>query len=69
MASSKRFISGAVCPQCQVVDKVYTFSEAGEKWRRCTRCDFSEELKEESVEELDAQQKIESEWQPVQFKE
>ena len=38
----KRFIAGALCPQCQQRDKVYVYFEGDEKWRACNRCDFNE---------------------------
>ena len=38
----KRFIAGALCPKCQQRDKIFTYFEAGEKWRACNRCDFNE---------------------------
>ncbi|MFT5209591.1 MAG: putative metal-binding protein (TIGR02443 family) [Flavobacterium sp.] len=42
--SLKRFIAGAVCPQCQVVDKIYTLNGEHGVSRNCADCDFSEQL-------------------------
>tara|TARA_B100000768_G_C11200432_1_gene341516 strand:+ start:348 stop:602 length:255 start_codon:yes stop_codon:yes gene_type:complete len=38
----KRFIAGAICPQCRKRDKVFVYYEADEKWRACSSCDFNE---------------------------
>ena len=38
----KRYIAGALCPQCQQRDKVFVYFEGDEKWRACNRCDFNE---------------------------
>jgi Zn ribbon nucleic-acid-binding protein len=54
MTGSKRFISGAVCPSCQVVDRIVIESLPGgegldeldeqEIRRRCVACGFTEQL-------------------------
>ena len=51
MTGSKRFISGAVCPSCQVVDRIVIESLQGsdeldeqEIRRRCVACGFTEQL-------------------------
>ena len=54
MTGSKRFISGAVCPACQVVDRIVIESVQGgegsdgldeqEVRRRCVACGFTEQL-------------------------
>ena len=54
MTGSKRFISGAVCPACQVVDRIVIESAQGgegsdgldeqEVRRRCVTCGFTEQL-------------------------
>lgn len=48
MASSsrKRFISGAVCPGCGAVDKVFVIEDGSGARRGCTQCDFSENLED-----------------------
>lgn len=43
---NKRFIAGAVCPNCKAQDKVFTFEEAGQKWRACVACDFRQAFDE-----------------------
>ena len=37
-----RFVAGAVCPQCQAVDRIVIETLEGEKHRRCVACGFSE---------------------------
>lgn len=42
---NKRFIAGATCPQCQQLDKIYTYrDEADKAWRACVNCGFSESI-------------------------
>lgn len=36
----RRFIAGAVCPQCQQVDKIFLAEEDGVEYRQCVRCGF-----------------------------
>ena len=43
---NKRFIAGARCPQCTALDKIFTYSEAGKKWRACAQCSFVESFDE-----------------------
>lgn len=38
----KRFIAGALCPQCKQRDKIFVYLEGDEKWRACSSCDFNE---------------------------
>lgn len=52
---NKRFISGALCPQCKEVDKVYTYLQDDKSWRACANCDFKESFsahEKKVVEEL-----------------
>lgn len=55
----KRFIAGAICPQCNETDKIFTFIEGVDdtekKWRACASCEFEQVLTEslDSNEELD----------------
>ena len=40
---TKRFIAGAVCPSCGVMDCVRMFrSETGRDYRECVECGFSD---------------------------
>ncbi len=51
---NKRFIAGAVCPACGAMDKIFTYENAGSKWRACVACELNEPFKEqESVSELE----------------
>ncbi|MEY4589701.1 MAG: hypothetical protein RL497_1777 [Pseudomonadota bacterium] len=40
--SKKRFIAGAVCPKCAVMDTVFTYKLNNQDWRGCVNCDFNE---------------------------
>lgn len=68
MGKKPRFISGAVCPSCQLIDKLVLQDIDGTSTRRCVRCGFSDslELEEDLAPEADGQP---SEWQPINFKE
>ena len=60
MNRSKRFISGAVCPSCQVVDRIVIESlQGGEGFdeldeqdirRRCVACGFTEQLDADALD-------------------
>lgn len=45
----RRFIAGAVCPECRQLDKLVTYEDAGENYRECVRCGFKEKLRFENV--------------------
>ncbi len=40
----KRFIAGAVCPQCGLQDKIVMYDEGHSSYRECVSCGFREEL-------------------------
>ncbi|MDA8962999.1 YheV family putative metal-binding protein [Pseudomonadales bacterium] len=47
---NKRFIAGAVCPQCKLADKIFTYlNDKDDQWRACASCDFEESLAEAFV--------------------
>ncbi|MDG1203980.1 MAG: YheV family putative metal-binding protein [Pseudomonadales bacterium] len=74
MTQKARFISGAVCPSCQLVDKLVLEDIDGVSTRRCVRCGFNDSLELESDAELADRQQAENdtqtgEWQPIRFKE
>jgi uncharacterized metal-binding protein (TIGR02443 family) len=44
---NKRFIAGAVCPQCKLADKIFIYlNDADDQWRACASWDFEESLAE-----------------------
>lgn len=44
----RRFIAGAVCPECQQMDKVVMYDDAqGRRWRECVSCGFKDEMTEQ----------------------
>lgn len=45
---NKRFIAGAVCPQCKQVDKIFVYlSDDDKKHRACASCGFQDSIDEE----------------------
>ena len=40
----KRFIAGAVCPQCGETDRLVVYKEDGFNFRACVSCDFKEKM-------------------------
>lgn len=40
--SSKRFIAGAVCPQCRSEDRVLVYRRDGQDCRECVACGWRE---------------------------
>ncbi|WP_086934307.1 YheV family putative zinc ribbon protein [Agarilytica rhodophyticola] len=40
----KRFIAGAVCPQCAAMDTLIMFKENDEEYRECVDCGFKDKL-------------------------
>lgn len=40
----RRFIAGAVCPQCRALDRIVLETGGAESRRCCIECDFSEVL-------------------------
>lgn len=43
----RRFIAGAVCPECQEMDKVVMYDDQhGRRWRECVSCGFQDEMPE-----------------------
>lgn len=39
----KRFIAGATCPQCQLIDKIVVFQQDGIEHCECVRCGHAEQ--------------------------
>lgn len=44
----KRFIAGAICPECKGEDTIYTEVVAEKRFRACVNCDFREEMRFEN---------------------
>ncbi|HSC76806.1 MAG TPA: YheV family putative zinc ribbon protein [Pseudomonadales bacterium] len=50
----KRFVAGAKCPQCQMVDKVVMFRKDGIQYQACVSCGYQDEMAfERSFRELE----------------
>ena len=41
----KRFIAGAVCPSCGLMDKLVTYQEQAKDYRECVSCGFKDEMR------------------------
>lgn len=41
----KRFIAGAVCPQCKDVDSIFIEITENKRFRACVSCEFREEMR------------------------
>lgn len=47
---ARRFIAGAVCPECQQMDKIVTYKQNGEEVAECVACGYlSYRPKEEDI--------------------
>ena len=44
----KRFIAGAVCPHCGLMDKVVMLMDSDDKHRECVSCGYSDRLDDKS---------------------
>ncbi|GAB2785263.1 YheV family putative zinc ribbon protein [Halomonas shantousis] len=44
MATTKRFIAGAICPRCAAMDRIRSWEQNGVRYRDCVSCDFFEQL-------------------------
>jgi len=45
--SVKRFIAGAICPQCQQLDKLVVYREADIEICACVRCGYQQQQETE----------------------
>jgi len=53
---TRRFIAGAVCPECQKIDKIVTYKQDGEDVAECVSCGYvSERPKEDEVRAINAE--------------
>lgn len=41
--TQKRFIAGAVCPKCQLNDKIVVYQEADTAYCECVRCGYQQQ--------------------------
>ncbi len=44
-AGRKRFIAGAVCPKCGMLDRIVVYREQEKDHRECVNCGFKDELR------------------------
>ncbi|MFU8813753.1 MAG: YheV family putative zinc ribbon protein [Pseudomonadales bacterium] len=40
----RRFIAGAICPQCRAMDRLFIERDQGVPRRRCVACGYADEL-------------------------
>lgn len=72
--NKRRFIAGAICPQCKEVDKIVIYQEKGVDVRECVRCDykdiqtFASSPNEPATRVNKSRSEREAEEQPVQIK-
>ncbi len=53
---TRRFIAGAVCPECQKMDKIITYKQDGEDIAECVSCGYvSQRPKEDEVRAINAE--------------
>jgi uncharacterized metal-binding protein (TIGR02443 family) len=43
--AQRRFIAGAVCPKCAVMDKLVVFKKDDKSFRECVSCGYHQEMK------------------------
>ncbi len=65
MTSRKRFIAGAICPQCGVEDLIYVVQTAAGQSRHCNQCDFKQNLDDLPVVSTE---KAVGDWQPIKLR-
>lgn len=41
----KRFIAGAVCPRCGVMDRLRTYRDDQREYRECVSCDYQDAMR------------------------
>ena len=41
---TKRFIAGAVCPKCALLDKIVMYRSEDGEYRECVSCDFTDKM-------------------------
>lgn len=42
--TKKRFIAGAVCPACGLMDKIINYQDDEKNYRECVSCGFKDEI-------------------------
>ncbi len=71
MQKNRRFIAGAVCPRCGIMDRIVTFDNEQGQFRACVSCGFEERLVDMEVQEPETrvtrERKPEPQAQPIRF--
>ncbi|WP_075186357.1 YheV family putative zinc ribbon protein [Teredinibacter haidensis] len=69
----KRFIAGAVCPKCGVMDKILNYQDEEKNYRECVACGYKDEiLIRPVIKELETrvnrtEEEMQSQTQVIQF--
>lgn len=66
MATSKRFIAGAVCPSCKLMDKTVIVTKDEQKVRECISCGFSDVAPQQSFTSEPVTRVTQQQSQPAQ---
>lgn len=45
-STTRRFIAGAICPQCKAMDKIVLHKHGDQQQRECVACGFKDELQD-----------------------
>jgi uncharacterized metal-binding protein (TIGR02443 family) len=48
-SQKRRFVAGAVCPRCSVMDKLVVYNEDGKDYRECVSCGYKDEMRFQST--------------------
>ncbi|MFT4633005.1 MAG: putative metal-binding protein (TIGR02443 family) [Candidatus Pseudothioglobus sp.] len=69
MSNKKRFIAGAVCPECGVEDRIYVLTDSSGQSRHCNDCEFSQRLDSLSENAPDVEDNAAElgTWQPIKL--
>ena len=62
VSTSKRFIAGAICPQCKELDVIFIYEREGSKYQACVECGYSKAM-DETIQQSE-QNKVASEHSP-----
>ena len=46
-SGQKRFIAGATCPQCLLIDKIVVYQQDGIEYCECVRCGHSQQQEQD----------------------
>ena len=63
----KRFIAGAVCPRCSLMDKLVMYKEGEKEFRECVSCGYKDEMRfKQNARELETRVNVTEEIKKVE---